>query len=615
MREITTEVSVETQPADAEISIAEYSDTNSASQPLGRSPIRGVRVPRGLKRWTITKPGFRTVDAALSPEGDGPTLSFDLHPEDSIPVGMVRVPKGITNRGLTGLDHLDLATVEDFFIDRHEVTNREFAEFVRTGGYRKPEYWKPPFIKDGRVIPFEEAMTPLRDLTGRPGPATWELGSFPTGQDDLPVAGVSWYEAAAFASFAGKDLPTVDQWQRAAFRSSFMQNGFPLLRLSNFGERSVKVGSRQAINPYGTFDMAGNVKEWCWNASGGPHSARYILGGAFGEPAYMFHDPDAQSPWNRLPSYGFRTVKNLTAPSASALAPVNYSSRDYAQEKPVSDEEFRAYRRFYVYDRTSLEAQVDSVDETSSFWRMEKVSFNAAYGQERITAYLLLPKNVDPPYQTVVYFPGSGVLRERSADVRLKRELSPDEPLGQGPAFLARSGRAVLYPVYKSTWERGDGLLSDRPNMTSWFRDHVIQWQKDVARSIDYLEGRRDIDTGRIGYLGYSWGSTMAPMVLALEERLKVAVLVVGGFWQQKGPPEVEQINFAPRVKVPVLMLNGRYDFVFPVDTSQMPMFRLLGTPPEHKSHVLLDSGHSVPPRALVTYAVEWFDRYFGAVR
>lgn len=173
----------------------------------------------------------------------------------------------------------------------------------------------------------------------------------------------------------------------------------------------------------------------------------------------------------------------------------------------------------------------------------------------------------------------------------------------------------MLYPVYKSTWERGDGLLSDRPNMTSWFRDHVVQWQKDVARSVDYLESRSDIDASRIGYLGVSWGSTMAPIVLALEERLKAAVLVVGGFWQQKGPPEVEQINFAPRVKIPVLMLNGRYDFIFPVETSQMPMFRLLGTPAEHKRHVLVDSGHSVPARAQVTHTLQWFDRYFGAVR
>jgi dipeptidyl aminopeptidase/acylaminoacyl peptidase len=104
----------------------------------------------------------------------------------------------------------------------------------------------------------------------------------------------------------------------------------------------------------------------------------------------------------------------------------------------------------------------------------------------------------------------------------------------------------------------------------------------------------------------------MGPIVLSLEGRLKASVLWVGGFWQQKGPPEVEQINFAPRVKTPVLMLNGRYDFVFPVESSQAPMFRLLGTPESHKQHLLFDSGHSIPRKELITETLRWFDSYLG---
>ena len=103
-----------------------------------------------------------------------------------------------------------------------------------------------------------------------------------------------------------------------------------------------------------------------------------------------------------------------------------------------------------------------------------------------------------------------------------------------------------------------------------------------------------------------------APIVLALEHRIKASVLTVGGFWQQQGPPEVEAINFAPRVKIPVLMLNGRYDFVFPVESSQIPMFRLLGTPVRDKRHLLFDSGHSIPRKELITETLLWFDRYLG---
>jgi dienelactone hydrolase len=190
--------------------------------------------------------------------------------------------------------------------------------------------------------------------------------------------------------------------------------------------------------------------------------------------------------------------------------------------------------------------------------------------------------------------------------------MSPQQYLGVGINFLMQSGRAVLFPIYKSTYERGDGLLSDRPDLTSGYRDHVVQWSKDVARSIDYLETRSDIAADKIGYYGVSWGATMGAIIPAVEERLKALVLVVGGFWQQKAVPEVEQINFAPRVKAPVLMLNGRHDFVFPLESSQTPMFTLLGTPSEHKRHLLVDSGHSVPARALVTHTLQWFDRYLG---
>ena len=71
-------------------------------------------------------------------------------------------------------------------------------------------------------------------------------------------------------------------------------------------------------------------------------------------------------------------------------------------------------------------------------------------------------------------------------------------------------------------------------------------------------------------------------------------------------------MNFAPRVTVPILMINGRDDATFfPLVTSQRPLFDLLGTPEQDKSHRVLDGGHSI--RAVG--AVEWFDKYLGPVR
>ncbi len=110
-----------------------------------------------------------------------------------------------------------------FWIDKYEVTNREFKRFADAGGYGKRQYWKEPFVIDGVNRSFEDAVARFTDKTGRPGPATWELGTYREGQADYPVAGVSWYEAAAYAEFAGKRLPTVFHWKQATGNHLFGQ--------------------------------------------------------------------------------------------------------------------------------------------------------------------------------------------------------------------------------------------------------------------------------------------------------------------------------------------------------------------------------------------------------
>lgn len=106
----------------------------------------------------------------------------------------------------------------------------------------------------------------------------------------------------------------------------------------------------------------------------------------------------------------------------------------------------------------------------------------------------------------------------------------------------------------------------------------------------------------------------MGTILPALEPRLKVSVLIVGGFCQEETLPEVDQVNFTPRVTIPVLMLNGRHDYFFPVDTSQLPMFRLLGSPEKDKRHVIFETGHAIPQRELIDETLAWLDRYLGPV-
>jgi pimeloyl-ACP methyl ester carboxylesterase len=76
----------------------------------------------------------------------------------------------------------------------------------------------------------------------------------------------------------------------------------------------------------------------------------------------------------------------------------------------------------------------------------------------------------------------------------------------------------------------------------------------------------------------------------------------------------VDPFNFASRVTVPVLMVNGRYDYFFPLETSQQPLLHLLGSPARDKRHVLLESGHSPPLTPVATEVLAWLDRYLGPV-
>ena len=106
----------------------------------------------------------------------------------------------------------------------------------------------------------------------------------------------------------------------------------------------------------------------------------------------------------------------------------------------------------------------------------------------------------------------------------------------------------------------------------------------------------------------------MGGILPAIDKRIKLVILNVGGMRWENIMPEVDQINYITRIKVPVLMLNGRYDHTFPMEVSQKPMFELFGTPQEHKRHYVYDRGHMVPRHELIKESLAWLDKYFGPV-
>ncbi|MCM2268787.1 MAG: SUMF1/EgtB/PvdO family nonheme iron enzyme, partial [Thermoanaerobaculia bacterium] len=591
----TFPVAIRSTPPGATIDFRGYLDDPDRWHPLGTTPIEAVRVPASELIFRARLPGFVTAEGAPD-GGESPqstyVVAFELWPESSASAGFVGVPKGVG--GYAG------ASVElpAFWLGRHEVTNREYKAFVDAGGYRERAHWQEPFVRDGRTLGFDDAVAGFVDATGQPGPSTWRLGGYPEGEDDYPVAGVSWFEAAAYARWAGGDLPTIHHWFRAAAPDVFAS----ILQRGNFGGRGpVAVASSQALGPYGTHDMAGNVFEWTASSDGA--GRRFAAGGAFDEASYSFTEPAAVSPFDRGANRGLRLARFEAPPPAAAYAEIRVARPDFDRRTPVGDELFTAYRSFYAYERRDLNARIDAVDDASPHFRWERVSYDAAYGGERVLAHLLLPRNAAPPYQAVVYFPGSPAER-----------LASSATLDGMPffEFLMRSGRAVLFPVYQNTFER---RIPGWKWSATGRRDVLIQWSKDLGRSIDYLESRPDIDRERLAYYGLSLGAVYGTVLAALEPRVRAVLFLGGGVNPGALPPEADPINFAPRLRAPTLMLTGRDDFTRPVATHQEPLLRLLGAPAEQKKLAQFDGGHLPSDmNSVIREANAWLDRWLGPV-
>jgi tRNA A-37 threonylcarbamoyl transferase component Bud32/dienelactone hydrolase len=603
---VSTETDFVSEPAGATVWWKPYAEPSAPWTLIGVTPIGTRRVANTVYRIKAEKAGYAPLSVAAIPQridaskGDWVprTITLKLDSDASLPAGMVRV--------------MGANDLPDFFIDRDEVTNHAFKQFVDAGGYRDPRYWKHPFAADGRTLSFAGAMDRFVDRTGRPGPSTWEAGTYPGGQGDHPVTGVSWYEAAAYAVFVGKTLPTVRHWAVAAGLHGWApyRLGSFMLPMSNFkGQGPVSVGTTGAISPDGVADLAGNVREWCWNAS---ERGRCLRGGAWNDQEYMYYEVTQAPPFDRSGKNGLRCARYVDATAVPRSAFDMYTTdtvRDLRTEKAASDEVFAVYREQFAYDPRPLEARIETHDDSHDDWAREKVTFNAAYGNERVIAQLFLPRRVASPNQVVVYLPGGMAFGSRPSDA-----LEEGIEFKLNIAFFVQAGRAVLYPVLKGTHERGRGGEGLPAGGTREDAVWQVQQVQDVRRSVDYLLTRPDIDRKRLAFCGFSWGGRMASLVLAVEDRFVTGIVHSGGLANYRVRAEVDPINYVSHVRVPVLMLNGRYDLSVPFETEARPMFERLGTPDRDKRLYISDTDHWIPRTELIRESLAWLDRYLGPV-
>ena len=608
--DISALAEIKTQQDGVSISWRAYA-SNDEWRLIGRSPIQPLRLPRGILQFKLEKEGYETsyftssnpsLKLYNSPVEFGWSLEpINIQPQGSIPPGMTYIQGGNFIPALTGAG-VDPVYLHPFYIDKFEVTNKDFKGFMDAGGYSNSQYWvEMDFIQDGVSLSFEQAQEIMIDSTGMTGPAGWEVGTYLQGTENKPVTGISWYEALAYARYKGNILPPMYHWAKAAFPPDEIISPISpkLLKTSNFSREKIEdIGRGEGA--YGTFDMAGNAKEWVWNIFGG---RGLTLGGAFDEPTYLASQTSPQPRMDRSLKNGFRTARLINPRDLNPFGdPIETQApKDLSFYKPMNDEVFKVYSRSFEVDSSKPKSKVIYVDDSHPIWIKERISIEVGYNEEMMDMLIFKPKNSFGPSSPVVIHPGSNYYSTPP-------EIDDINPGEFSLDFLIKSGKTLVWPAWKGSLNRMPATRSGGDRMRD-FRNLYIAWVSDTDKTLDYLETRNDIDTDNIFYLGMSYGALFNTHTLLFENRYKGAILYVGGVFPTY-PPLVDGINHMPRIDTPFLMLNGEQDYLVP-KSAAMYFYQSTGTPEKDKKIVFYDSGHwPLPRNQMIKETLDFIKKY-----
>jgi dienelactone hydrolase len=356
------------------------------------------------------------------------------------------------------------------------------------------------------------------------------------------------------------------------------------------------------LSAYGALDMAGNVKEWLSNRT---ESGRAVTGASWADPLYVFPQVGSINAASASPTIGFRCARAAEPaddtnarrlPLRLAVATPVY--------RPVDDATFRLLRAHYDYDPRALQPVIEQRTETPA-WTLERISYNGP-ADERVIAYLFVPRHARPPFQTLVYVPSRGALLGNPLPILAEEDLG---------AFV-RAGRAAFTVVMKGMTEREYPAGYEQPvSNTVAFRDEMVLHATELRLGLDYLATRDDIDMNALAYVGISWGAGSRLVFAAVDPRFRATVLTGAGIDERVHPtlPEASNINFAPHIRGPKLVLNGREDEEHVWLTRGLPLWNLLSEPKELK---LFDgAGHRPPAEQLIPAMRDFLDRHLLSAR
>jgi hypothetical protein len=429
------------------------------------------------------------------------------------------------------------------------------------------------------------------------------------------VVDITWYEAAAYAAFRGKELPTVFQWEKAARNGLTMDLGVimpwglltgneALERRANFdGRGTLPVENLEfGLSPFGCYQMAGNVAEWCRN----PFDEGFATtGGSWGDPPYQFSNYGTFPGSYSSGKLGFRCVRNAPGVTGDQGAMPLDRAAAIPVYKPAGEASFRAWQeQYYRYGQAPLDAQVVEVKETDD-WRREKITYLGAEG-ERAIAYLYLPKQYAPPFQVIQLIPPGMAFMgiPPTMNVGIERYLQ---------AFI-KSGRAMLAVVLKGFVERA-WPPNRRPPAVSTveYREMVLHWMTDERRALDYVATRNDLDASRVAYVAISSDRSLKLGLPAVEPRYH-AVIWLGACLRAGDAqvlPEIHPANLIPYIRAPKLLVHGRYDETCRLKSETEPLVKLLREP---KRVAYYDGGHIAPLEFMVPTINSWLDETMGPV-
>jgi serine/threonine protein kinase/formylglycine-generating enzyme required for sulfatase activity/pimeloyl-ACP methyl ester carboxylesterase len=625
MPTIADDLSVSTDPPGARVYLKRFSRDQSGQVPprqlVGTTPISHQQIARGDYILSIEKDGYATIEKTVSGAPIGyagrvmmpPPIRIEekLVEATQVPDRMVFIPGGDYRLVAWTRPTDRRVRLDSFFIDKFEVSNREYKAFINSGGYLKQQFWKYPITKDGQTLAWDDAMRAFKDRTGLPGPRSWSSQNFPDGKQDHPVTDITWYEAAAYCAFRGKQLPTVFQWEKAARNGAATFTGVVM----PWGVLTGLVGDRAnfktngpmpvesfefGMSPFGCYNMAGNVSEWGRNERG---RGFVTAGGSWDDPWYVFGYYGTVPGFYSSNKLGFRCALNSADSTGDQAAMAITVEDEVPAYTPASEASVKAWLKYYHYDKTPLGPQIVEVKETAE-WRREKLTYDGANG-ERAIAYLYLPKNFPTPLQVIHFMPAAGVeLRIESLPHLVETFFAP----------VIQSGRAVFAVVLKGYIEREWPASYVEPEPTTVeYREQTVRWITDLRRGLDYLETRSDLDASRTAYFGPSAGGYK--LVLPAVETRYRAVILTGATvrkYHAQWIAEANPINFAPHIRAPKLMIHGRYDETAPLKSEGEPLYKLLREP---KQLVLFDGGHIASPEVFVPIITDWLDKTLGLIK